>query len=63
MITLNGIRNALWCVVAFGIIACAATFLPTAPEHAVSRQPGGHVEMIASNDDQAVPGRPAAGSP
>jgi hypothetical protein len=25
MITLSGIRNALWCVVAFGIVACAAT--------------------------------------
>lgn len=25
MITLSGIRNALWCVLAFGIVACAAT--------------------------------------
>ncbi len=28
MITVNGIRNALWCVVAFGIVACAATPMP-----------------------------------
>jgi septal ring factor EnvC (AmiA/AmiB activator) len=28
MITLNGIRNALWCLVAFGIVACAATPMP-----------------------------------
>ena len=28
MITLNGIRNALWCFVAFGIVACAATPMP-----------------------------------
>jgi hypothetical protein len=28
MITLNGIRNALWCAVAFGIIACASTPMP-----------------------------------
>lgn len=28
MFTLNGIRNALWCVVAFGIVACAATPMP-----------------------------------
>jgi septal ring factor EnvC (AmiA/AmiB activator) len=28
MITLNGIRNALWCIVAFGIVACAATPMP-----------------------------------
>ena len=28
MITLNGIRNAIWCVVAFGIVACAATPMP-----------------------------------
>ena len=28
MITLNGIRNAIWCMVAFGIVACAATPMP-----------------------------------
>ena len=28
MITLNGIRNALWCTVAFGIVACASTPMP-----------------------------------
>jgi septal ring factor EnvC (AmiA/AmiB activator) len=28
MITLNGIRNALWCAVAFGIVACASTPMP-----------------------------------
>src|SRR5262245_48837113 len=27
-ITLNGIRNTLWCVTAFGIVACAATPMP-----------------------------------
>jgi septal ring factor EnvC (AmiA/AmiB activator) len=29
MITLNGIRNGLWCLVAFGIIACASTPMPS----------------------------------
>jgi septal ring factor EnvC (AmiA/AmiB activator) len=29
MITLSGIRNAIWCVVAFGIVACAATPMPS----------------------------------
>jgi septal ring factor EnvC (AmiA/AmiB activator) len=28
MITLSGIRNAMWCVVAFAIVACAATPMP-----------------------------------
>jgi septal ring factor EnvC (AmiA/AmiB activator) len=28
MITLNGLRNALWCAVAFGIVACASTPMP-----------------------------------
>jgi hypothetical protein len=28
MITMNGIRNALWCAVAFGIVACASTPMP-----------------------------------
>ena len=28
MITTNGIRNALWCVVAFGIVACASSPMP-----------------------------------
>ena len=28
MITLNGIRNAMWCAVAFAIVACAATPMP-----------------------------------
>jgi len=29
MITFSGIRSALWCVVAFGIVACAATPMPS----------------------------------
>ena len=29
MITLSGIRNAIWCLVAFGIVACAATPMPS----------------------------------
>jgi len=29
MITLSGIRNGLWCLVAFGIVACAATPMPS----------------------------------
>ncbi len=29
MISLNGIRNALWSLLAFGIVACAATPMPT----------------------------------
>jgi hypothetical protein len=28
VITLNGIRNAIWCALAFGIVACAATPMP-----------------------------------
>jgi septal ring factor EnvC (AmiA/AmiB activator) len=28
MITLNGIRNGLWCLIAFGIVACASAPLP-----------------------------------
>jgi hypothetical protein len=28
MLTLGGIRNAMWCVIAFGIVACAATPMP-----------------------------------
>jgi hypothetical protein len=30
MITLSGIRNAMWCVIAFGIVACAASPMPVA---------------------------------
>src|SRR3982750_2683151 len=29
MITVNGIRNALWCVIAFGIVACASAPMPS----------------------------------
>jgi hypothetical protein len=29
MITLNGIRNSFFCVIAFGIVACASTPMPT----------------------------------
>ena len=28
MITVNGIRNAIWCAVAFGIVACASAPMP-----------------------------------
>src|SRR6185503_11589340 len=28
MFTLNGIRNGIWCAVAFGIVACASTPMP-----------------------------------
>jgi hypothetical protein len=28
MMTLNGIRNTFWCVVAFGIVACASAPMP-----------------------------------
>jgi hypothetical protein len=28
MITLGGIRNSLWCLLAFGIVACASTAMP-----------------------------------
>ena len=28
-ITINGLRNAMWCAVAFGIVACASTPMPT----------------------------------
>src|ERR1043165_5918951 len=29
MITLNGLRNALWCAIAFGIVACASAPMPS----------------------------------
>jgi hypothetical protein len=29
MITVNGIRNALWCTIAFGIVACASAPMPS----------------------------------
>jgi hypothetical protein len=28
MITMNGIRNGVWCAIAFGIVACASTPMP-----------------------------------
>jgi len=28
MITVNGIRNAIWCAIAFGIVACASSPMP-----------------------------------
>jgi septal ring factor EnvC (AmiA/AmiB activator) len=28
MITINGIRNAIWCAIAFGIVACASSPMP-----------------------------------
>jgi septal ring factor EnvC (AmiA/AmiB activator) len=28
MITVTGIRNAIWCAIAFGIVACASTPMP-----------------------------------
>jgi len=28
MITMNGIRNGIWCAVAFGIVGCASTPMP-----------------------------------
>jgi hypothetical protein len=28
MITLNGLRNGFWCVIAFGIVACASLPMP-----------------------------------
>jgi hypothetical protein len=28
MITMNGIRNGIWCAIAFGIVACASTPMP-----------------------------------
>jgi septal ring factor EnvC (AmiA/AmiB activator) len=28
MLTMNGIRNGIWCAVAFGIVACASTPMP-----------------------------------
>jgi len=29
MITVNGIRNPLWCAIAFGIVACASAPMPS----------------------------------
>jgi len=28
MFTMNGIRNGIWCAIAFGIVACASTPMP-----------------------------------
>ena len=52
MISLNGIRNALWCILAFGIVACAVTPMP------LDKLAG----IIVSNDGQAIQGHAAAGS-
>lgn len=59
MITVNGIRNALWSVVAFGIVAIASTPLPfdklTTARNSVALS-------LAAQGEQVMPGRPAAGS-
>ena len=40
-LTVNGLRNAAWCVAAFGIVACAATQLTTeqlaVAQHSIER--------------------------
>ena len=54
MISLNGIYNALWCILAFGIVACAATPMRL-DDHAAL--------VIDSIDDQAGHGLAAVGSP
>jgi starvation-inducible outer membrane lipoprotein len=54
MISLNGIYNALWCILAFGIVACAAT--PMSLDNQLAA-------VIVSNDDQAMADHAAAGSP
>ena len=54
MISLNGIYNALWCILAFGIVACAATPVQLDDRAAL---------VIVANDDQAVLGLAAAGAP
>jgi hypothetical protein len=57
MITVNGIRNALWCAIAFGIVACAAAPMPsdklavarTAVERAERAQAGQFAQVELSS--------------
>jgi hypothetical protein len=68
MITLNGIRNSIWCTLAFSIVACAATPLstarPSAAQGELTTLQGNHlVGIIAASNDQAIPGRQAVGAP
>ncbi len=48
-ITLSGVRNAVWCVTAFGIVACAATPL-TAERLAIARQSIERAEVAEAAD-------------
>ena len=50
MISLDGIFNALWCILAFSIVACAVTPMPL----------DDHAGIIVSNDGQAIQGHAAA---
>jgi hypothetical protein len=59
MMTINGIRNALWCALAFAIVACASAPMQVsevAAHRAVSNGDAGSREvhrgaaMVASND-------------
>jgi hypothetical protein len=64
MITLNGIRNAIWCLVAFGIVACAATLMPL-DRRAVIRAAADQqrADDTARFDDPAISAPAASGSP
>lgn len=55
MITVNGIRNSLWCAVAFAIVACASTPMPVGkPSDA---------KTSIERGEQAIPNRTAFGTP
>ena len=66
MITTTGLRNALWCAIAFGIVACASAPLPveklvvarTSVERAEQAQAAQftQVELNAAGD-AAIPDR------
>jgi len=64
MITLNGIRNALWCTLAFGIIACAATPMPsdrlTMAQASIERAEQAHADQFAQIELAAARNKLAA---
>jgi hypothetical protein len=55
MITVSGIRNALWCAIAFAIVACAAPSLP-------SEQLAGAGSAVELPGQAPAAQRPAGGS-
>jgi hypothetical protein len=65
MFTLNGIRNAFYCAIAFGIIACAAAPGPMeklAGANGSIERPDYAPATQYPNGERAIPGRAAAGA-